>query len=497
MRVFLIYSNQSRELVPAPPVGLSYVASAAEAAGHEVHLLDLAFSADLLGDLAAAVTAFAPDVVGLSVRNIDNVISQRFDSPLAFLRQQVETLRRHARGADGQPVPLVLGGPAISILAERALPLLGADFAVTGEGETAFPALLDALATGAPVAAIPGVCYWENGEPRRATPCRQAGFAASGLENWVDWTPYQAAGGTWPIQTKRGCPMKCVYCAYPLVEGQRFRRRSAGEVVDEIERVMRTVRPRTFEFVDSTFNLPAAHSIEICEEILRRGIRANFTAMGVNPLDVPPELFPVMKRAGFNSVMITPEAGCDSMLANLGKGFTMGHIETCLERVRDSGLKSMWFFMLGGPGETMATCEESIAFAEQRLTGRRFVSVFFTGVRILPGTVLAQKLVGRGEYPPDADFADGEFYFSPLIDEQQVLDRIHLAVTRNPSIVQAAEGGATGAQTLLYGTLRRLGVAPPYWRFLPELLSFPPLRHLRSKYPSVVARPDGLVPCEA
>lgn len=497
MRILLIYTNQSRELVPAPPVGLSYVASATEAAGHTVSLLDLAFAENILQRLAEAIAVFQPEVVGLSIRNIDNVIHQRFDSPLQILQSQVAIIREKARLPNGEPVPLVLGGPAISILAEKALPLFGADFAVVGEGEAVFPVLLDALVNHTPLSRLAGLCYWQEGVARRNPSSLLANFSASGMTRWVDWDDYQQAGGTWPIQTKRGCPMHCVYCAYPLVEGRRFRQRPPAEVVDEIEQVIRDVGPRTFEFVDSTFNLPASHSMAICEEIIRRKLKINFTVMGLNPLDVPPELFPLMKRAGCNSVMITPEAACDTMLDNLGKGFTMQAVNRCLERVSAAGLKSMWFFMLGGPGETMATCEESIRFAETRLSGQQFVSVFFTGIRILPGTVLARKVVERGMFPPDTDFSSGIFYFSPEIDEQQVLDRIHLAVTRNPSIVQAAEGGTSGAQNALYKTLSMLRVAPPYWRYMPALLSFPPLRYLRSKYPSVVAGNAPALTCEA
>ena len=312
MRVLLVYSNQSRELVPAPPVGLSYVASATETAGHQVKLLDLAFADDIPGKIAQAIEAFAPEVVGLSIRNIDNVIHQRFDSPLQLLQAQIAVIREKARTADGQPVPLVLGGPAISILAEKVLPLFGADYAIVGEGEAVFPALLAALAKGASPARLPGLCYWQDGVAKRNPSTLLPGFVDSGMQQWIDWAPYQHAGGTWPIQTKRGCPMHCVYCAYPLVEGRRFRQREPKEVVDEIEQVLRQHRPRTFEFVDSTFNLPASHSIAICEEIIRRGVKAQFTAMGVNPLDVPPELFPLMKRASFNSVMITPEAANDT-----------------------------------------------------------------------------------------------------------------------------------------------------------------------------------------
>ena len=487
MRTLLIYSNQSRELVPAPPVGLSYVATATRAAGHEVKLLDLAFAKDMNAELAAAIDAFKPEVVGLSVRNIDNVIQQRFDSPLKALLEQVAVIRAHAKKPDGSPVPLVLGGPAISILAERALTVFGADYAIVGEGETAFPKLLEALSTGEAPSGVSGLCHAPGGQSARnrtqLLPC----FAHSGMENWVAWSRYQRGGGTWPIQTKRGCPMGCVYCAYPLVEGKRSRAREPGEVVDEIERVLKEVKPRTFEFVDSTFNIPASHAIAICEEIIRRKVKSNFTAMGVNPRDVPPELFPLMKRAGFNSMMITAEAGNDAMLENLGKGFTMREVNACYESAKASGIKSMWFFMLGGPGETMETCEESIRYVEEKLTGRQFLTVFFSGIRILPDTALARIAVERNYIPAGTDFAQGVFYMSPQISEKAVLDRINEAIRRNSSIVHAAEGGTTRMQRRMYAALHAMGVAPPYWRFLPEMLGFPPLRYLRGKYPSVVA----------
>jgi radical SAM superfamily enzyme YgiQ (UPF0313 family) len=493
MRVLLIYTNQSRELVPAPPVGLSYVASATRTAGHEVKLLDLAFSQNLERDMATAVAAYTPDVVGLSIRNIDNIILQRFESPCAELLAQIKIIRERAVGKDGKPVPLVLGGPAISILAEHAIEVFGADYALVGEGEETFPALVSTLERGEAPDCISGLCWRKDGVLTRNRTLLLPKFAHSGMEDWVAWDSYEKNGGTWAIQTKRGCPMRCSYCAYPLIEGRRSRQRTPGDVVDEIERVLRETKaqgktcPRTFEFVDSTFNIPSSHAIEICEEIIRRKVKANFTAMGLNPRDVPAELLPLMKRAGFNSVMITPEAGCEAMLENYCKGFTMADVETTLERVKASGLKSMWFFMLGGPGETMESCAESIRFAQERLTGRKFLSVFFTGIRIYPATLLAKRAIESGYLKANADLAETVFYVSSEVNEQEVIDLVNAAIVKNPCIVHAAEGGISNPQKVLYRILHALGVAAPYWRFLPEILSLPPLHFLRRRNPEIRA----------
>jgi hypothetical protein len=143
--------------------------------------------------------------------------------------------------------------------------------------------------------------------------------------------------------------------------------------------------------------------------------------------------------------------------------------------------------MLGAPGETPETCAESIAFARERLTGRRFLSVFFIGIRLYAGTPLARQAIERGHLPADADLAQTVFYISPEVEEQKIIALINSAIVRNPCIVHAAEGGTSNQQKVLYRALHALGVAPPYWRFLPEMLSFPPLHFLRSRNPGVSA----------
>jgi radical SAM superfamily enzyme YgiQ (UPF0313 family) len=480
MRVLLVYSNRTRDLILAPPIGLSYVASATRRAGHTVRFLDLLTAPDPDAALDATLRVFAPDVVGISVRNIDNVVCQRLQKHLGELAQFITTIRHTTGGR----VPIVLGGPAISILGSTVLAHVDADYAVRGEGEITFPALLAALETGREPGSIPGVCTRGSSRAHDSLPTRLPTFGASGMQDWIDWRAYARHGATFSIQSKRGCPMSCSYCCYPDIEGRKLRRRDPADVADEIEAVQRSIAPRAFEFVDSTFNLPESHALAICEEIVRRGLKVRLTTMGINPRGVSRELFALMKRAGFNSMMITPEAGSDTMLASLDKGFDMQHVERTAELARASGIHSTWFFMLGGPGESRATVNETLRFVEQRLRGSRFLSVFMTGIRMLPGTRLAADCAA-----PGSDLTLPVFYFSSQVSEPWMLRRINETIRRQPNVVHAAEEGGSRYERLLHRVLNTLGVAPPYWRFLPQLLAFPPLHLLRRSHPSVGTLP--------
>ena len=484
MRVLLLYSNQSRDLTPAPPIGLSYVATATRAAGHEVLFLDLFSSHDVANDLRHSLQRFHPDMVGISVRNIDNVVCQHPKWYLGDLAELIALVRQTC-GAK-----IVVGGPAISILGAPALEHLDADFAVVGEGETMFPQLLAAIEQQQPFHGIAGLCFRDNGRIAAVPPSRLSRFGASGMEQWIDWKTYERLGGTWTLQTKRGCPLQCIYCTYPSLEGRVCRRRTPAEIADEMEHVMRVRGPRTFEFVDSTFNVPVEHACEICEEIIRRRLKVNLTAMGINPLTVSRELLALMKRAGFNSMMITPESADSTMLKNLCKGFTVEDLDRTARLVGESGMSSSWFFLLGGPGETRDTAETTISFAEKRLNRKGCLSIFMTGIRVFPGTELEKQARAEGRLAADADLSKPFFYISAGVEESWLIERINGAVVVNPGVVHAAEEDSSVVERLYRRVLHQLGVPPPYWRFLPGFLRLWPVHRLRATRP-FVGRPAG------
>src|SRR6476659_8456065 len=145
-RVLLVSTNRERQPYPVVPNGLACVASALDEAGHDVRFVDLCFATDASRTAAEAVRSFAPDIIGVSVRNIDNsdAIALRHYTPEA--RDVLRALRSAAPHAK-----VIAGGAAFGVAPEALFRELGVDYAVAGDGERASVALVDALCSGAPI----------------------------------------------------------------------------------------------------------------------------------------------------------------------------------------------------------------------------------------------------------------------------------------------------------------------------------------------------------
>ena len=135
MKILLVSTNRNTLPVPVMPIGACIVAHAAEHAGHTVHLLDLMFTRDATAEVESAVTGFQPDLVGVSVRNIDNNDMRNTVFFLDDLRRIVDVIRT------GTGAPIILGGAALGVMPEEILRLVDVSGCVVGDGETIFPLL--------------------------------------------------------------------------------------------------------------------------------------------------------------------------------------------------------------------------------------------------------------------------------------------------------------------------------------------------------------------
>ncbi|HKI70092.1 MAG TPA: radical SAM protein, partial [Verrucomicrobiae bacterium] len=213
----------------------------------------------------------------------------------------------------------------------------------------------------------------------------------------------------------------------------------------------------------------------------------NLSAVSINPLTISPKLFQLMKEAGFCSLVVTPDSASETMLRNLRKGFGVEQIKLAAELARESKIPCTWFFLLGGPGETRETVEETVSFVETHLNSKQFLNILLTGMRLLPGTLLTERAVADKYISADHDLSAPVFYFSPEVDEQWVINRVNQAIARCPTIVHGAEQNGSPFERGLNRALYWLGAVPPYYRFLPTFLSIPPLPALRARNTQVSA----------
>jgi len=466
LRVLLINSNRKGDLLAAPPLGLCYVAGAAEAAGHEVRILDLCFAPNNLKKfLIKDIRSFHPDVIGLSIRNIDNV---NMLHPVSYIPELVK-ITEYIKAITS--VPLVIGGSGASLMPENILRLLKADFIVVADGEDSFVQLLDRIRAGESARGIPGVGMIVQDTFLLTRPrLPEFNSGTPDLGRWIDTGPYLKIGSSYNIQTKRGCKQHCVYCTYnQSLEGNKLRLRSPVEVVDEVEEALFKYRPKSFEFVDSVFNDPLEHSVAILEEIVRRPWKADFTAMGVHPKNLDTSYLDLMWRAGFRSFMITPESASASMLRNYRKGFTPDEVILAAEAINRTAFAAWWFFMMGGPGETNETLQESLDFALNYLQKRdrpvTHVAHFFMGVRVYPGTQLWDIAVKEGFVPPVADPLETLWYLSEELDLDRAVDQMTKAASECPEIYLGFDERVLVFSRIAAAVFSLFKMPRPYWRY--------------------------------
>src|SRR5450631_3373933 len=225
MKILLISTNRNTLPMPVMPIGACIVAHAAERAGHNVFFLDLMFSTNPRVDIDSALAHGKPDLIGLSVRNIDNNDMQDTRFFLSDLLRIVEDIRARTS------VPIILGGAALGVMPEQILRLVPVTCAVVGDGEMVFPQLLERISSHERFSDLPGVASIENGVFHLNSSVA-SGFSttcpAPDYHRWLDTRAYRSRMATVPIQTKTGCRFHCIYCCYPKIEGSDCRLKDPG-----------------------------------------------------------------------------------------------------------------------------------------------------------------------------------------------------------------------------------------------------------------------------
>jgi radical SAM superfamily enzyme YgiQ (UPF0313 family) len=450
MRVLLISPNTLTVPYPVYPIGLDYVAGSIPP-HHDVRIADCnVLSREALEELLAD---YQPEVIGISCRNIDNTEA---GDPLCFVnvyKELVSWLRSRSQAI------LVCGGSGFNIMPEKILPALGADYGLVGEGER-FGLFVAALEKKCDPTAIPGVLSascsaslsvkkpspW-NGLQHRIFP-QKAGHYRFYLEH----------GGMLNLQTKRGCSFRCVYCPYPHIEGKQHRLIDPQQVA-KTALELEAAGAKYLFLTDSAFNSDIGHSLAVARAFQQARLSIPWGGFFA-PIRLPANYFTVMAAAGLTHVEFGTESLSDTMLKNYRKPFRVQNVFAAHQQALDAGLHTAHYFLLGGPGESEDTINESLDKREQL---NKTVTFYFVGIRIYPGTGLYDIALDEGKISETTDLLEPVFYEPDQISREQINSMVtERAGNRINWIV--GSGGSRAAETV--GKMHARGYVGPLWEYL-------------------------------
>lgn len=380
MKVLLISSNTLKVPYPVYPLGLDHVAGAVTDQ-HDVRIEDLN-ALDDMEMLAPAIRSFEPDVVGVSLRNIDNTDQTDQQSFVSEYRRLGQLIRRTTRAT------LVLGGTGFTLFPRELMDVLGADYGILGEGERLL-GLLEALERNRPVADIPGLIT-----PKDISKTPQpidVPFGRKELRERPHLQYYLKKGGMLNLQTKRGCPFRCIYCTYPHIEGRKLRFLSPQKVAEEALQIQ-AAGAKYFFITDAVFNADTDHSTAVAKAFIKAGVKIPWGAFFA-PQAPPLRYFDLMSRAGLTHAEFGTESMCDSILKNYGKPFRKEGVLKAHKAALDAGLYASHFLLLGGPGEHADSIDETLDGIERLKQSVFFFFALCASIRI--------RICMTGRWPKD------------------------------------------------------------------------------------------------
>lgn len=402
MKILLIQQDTGQRVITFPlyPIGLSYLA--AVLTDHDVRIFD-PNSYDYpacFDELKKEVADFHPDVVGISIRNVDT--TQRKD---LFVNFKTVKPTLDAVLEIKPDVTIVAGGTGFSIHAREIMATVPEiAYGVYLEGEESFPELLSNLGTPENVK---GVFYRNNNEVIFTGSRQNPDFAKLPIprrdSGVIDITRYYGPlHNIIGVQSKRGCVFPCTYCTYVFLNENKVRLRKPSHVVDEIEQMVNELGVTGFTFVDSVFNVPESHAREICEEMIRRKINVTWGAW-LTPIKVTEELLLLMRDAGCKHIGFSPDAVTDRGLNALQKGFSAADMERSIQLAKK--IKDVAFgygFFCSYPGMNMFETLKTLYMFFRiplALPGRGGVGLGW--IRVEPFTKIFDTAVEEGVMPRD------------------------------------------------------------------------------------------------
>jgi len=387
MRICFVQSPTGRREMPIYPLGIAFLAG--QLRQHVVSGLDLSLEEDPDRAMKTMIDDFRPEVIAISLRNID-------DSSYPVTYSYLKPFSRLMEGLEDWPGTVIVGGTGFSIYSRRILAdHARIDFGIPGEGEEVLPQLLAHLERGSPIQGWSG----ERLLPRVVS---DLSIIQPPDYDLLDTRRYPFPDSV-GVQSRRGCAFGCSYCTYGYLSGRSFRKRPVEDVIRDIAAI-RDRGVERFQFVDSVFNAPAAYFQELLQALKGMDERPAWSAW----LDtaVTDGQLQDMRDAGAVKVDFSPDAITDRGLRALSKKGRAPELYSRVKAARATGMQVSVNFFNGNPEEGFAALLRKIFFMLRAriLLGWKDTFVNIGTIRVYAHSPMAEQMLSSGEVDEDCQF---------------------------------------------------------------------------------------------
>ncbi len=393
---FNIYGDKKTK-TRLPHIGIAYLSAYLKQDGHEVSFYDL-----IDEDESKFFTSvlYSYDVIGISL------CSFKITHSYMFVNKVVDYLNT----STNKKIPVILGGPHVTVTGKESLIKTNADFAIKGEGELTLSELLKEINNKDSFSNINGLIWRDkvrgiiendnrdfikdiNTLPFPDYSIFKFGKYMSSMLNEI------------PLLTSRGCPYDCIFCAIKLIAGKQFRGRSPDNVMKEIINHYNN-SIRNFYISDDIFNLDIKRAEEICDLIIKNNLKIKFIFHnGIRADCLTYRLAEKLKQAGCTTIVISAESGDNSILQIIKKNTTVEKINASINILNTVKINFIVNFIIGHPTENYKKAMTSINLAKNISKNKYCATIMFFNTIPYPSTEIyewvnkhAKWLFNKEEY---------------------------------------------------------------------------------------------------
>jgi anaerobic magnesium-protoporphyrin IX monomethyl ester cyclase len=387
-----------------PPLGLACIGGSLLENGHEVKLFD--FNIYGTGEFVKILEDFTPDFVGIT-----------FVTPLIREAQKISELVKKIN----EKIIVVGGGPHCSSFPESSLKEASLDIGVIGEGDF----VINEIVSEKDLSQIKGIAYKKGDEiiiNERGSFINDLDslpFPAYSLYEKEKYKVPPAIARKNPVawvETSRGCVFGCTYCNKSCF-GKTFRVKSPERIVEEFAKVKK-MGFREIHLTDDGFTTNIKRAKKLCDLLIKSKVNIGWsTITGIRVDRVDFELLDKMRQAGCYRVYYGMESGNQEILNNIKKGITIEQVRKAVELAKKAKLEVAGYFMIGLPGETEETMQDTIKFAKSLDLDLAKASITIP----LPATEMFNELDTKGLIKTH-DWEKFKFYSTPstIYDHQNL-----------------------------------------------------------------------------